>query len=248
MMKTSLLPVFVLLSACRTLAPEEPRPPEKPVDRACLDRARAGTMLTALPARVGDFDLAVKNERTFTLHRMGRPLTVPEGQALWSNLGSRTLPTGLTMGSSALHSVYKCEGVADASCLTFSLRLCTTSIERFTGELASAAAAVNAPDGELFVNVTAEEGGGPSCKDGPRCIPASHYSTKDTAYRTTRPRTAISGWSAGQCEDDGDCEGGGNTCHAWYLRGGAELTIYIQHSEPAFCGCVARQCTWFTQE
>ncbi len=30
--------------------------------------------------------------------------------------------------------------------------------------------------------------------------------------------------------------------------GGAELAIAIEHSQPTFCGCVAKQCTWFTQE
>ncbi len=107
---------------------------------------------------------------------------------------------------------------------------------------------VGAADGALTVRLSIVEVGGPACKDGPRCAPKPHYSTPHGQHDEGAERHVLPDWKAGACRDDGDCEGGGNSCHAWYLRGGAELAIYVQRPEPAFCGCVERRCTWFTQE
>lgn len=239
--------LLILLSGCQTVAPAaSSRSAEPAVDATCVDRARNGTLLSSLPTKVGVFQLAAKNETTFTLHRAGRPFTDDEGKTLWEHIGAASPLRGLSMGSSALFSVFKCPGIADGGCLTFSLHLCQTSLETIAAQLE--AATKHAPDAELFVTLTAHEAGGPACKDGPRCVPTAHYSTKGEPYRSTRLRVPIEKWSGGACRDDGDCEGGGNVCQSWYLRGGAELAIAIEHSQPTFCGCVAKQCTWFTQE
>lgn len=239
--------LLLCVTGCRTVAPATASPRTEPtIDSACLERARNGTMLSSLPHRVGSFELATKNDTTFTLHRAGRSFTDVEGQALWEQIGAASPLRGLSMGNSALFSVFKCPGIADGGCLTFSIHLCQTSLETIVAQLE--AAAKHAPDAELFVTLTAHEANGPGCKDGPRCVPTPHYSTKDEPYRSTRLRVPIERWSSGACRDDGDCEGGGNVCQSWYLRGNAELAIAIEHTQPTFCGCVAKQCTWFTQE
>lgn len=238
---------LIFLSGCQTVAPAtSPRSAEPPVDTACLDRARNGTLLSSLPKQLGAFEVAAKNDTTFTLHRVGRPFTEAEGKTLWERIGAASPLQGLSTGSSALYSIDKCPGIADGGCLRFSIHLCQTSLETIAAQLE--AAAKHAPDAELFVSLTVHEVGGPACKDGPRCVPTAHYSTKDELYRSTRLRNAIPSWSAGTCRDDGDCEGGGNTCQSWFLRGNAELLLFVQHDQPTFCGCVSRQCTWFTQE
>lgn len=239
--------MLIGLAGCQTLAPATtPASHEPAIDTACLDRARNGTLLSSLPKKLGAFELSSKNGTTFTLHRPGRPFTEAEGKTLWEQLGAATPLRGLSSGSSAMYSIDKCPGIADGGCLTFSIHLCQTSLETIVADLD--AASKHAPDAELFVTLTAHEAGGPGCKDGPRCTPTPHYSTKEELYRSTRLRNAIPKWSAGACRDDGDCEGGGNVCQSWYLRGNAELAIAIEHSQPTFCGCIERQCTWFTQE
>lgn len=239
--------LLLALAGCQTVAPATvARSDEPALDTACLDHARHGTLLSSLPAKLGAFEIATKNATTFTLHRAGRPFTDAEGKTLWEQIGAASPLRGLSMGSSALYSIDKCPGIADGGCLTFSIHLCQTNLETIAAQLE--AAAKQAPDAELFVTLTAHEAGGPACKDGPRCVPTAHYSTKDEPYRSTPLRNAIPKWSGGACRDDGDCEGGGNICQSWYLRGNAELAIAIEHSQPTFCGCVAKQCTWFTQE
>ncbi|MDP3499390.1 MAG: hypothetical protein Q8S33_03630 [Myxococcales bacterium] len=244
-----LLPFF-LLAACRTVAPvpESPRADEPPVDAACLSLARAGTLVSSMPAAVGPFSVARRNENTVTLHREGRPLSNEEGTRLWSLLGETRALKSLSSGSSALYSTTKCPGIADASCLTFSVWLCQSSLDEIVEHLRLVTAEVGSPDGELFVSLTIHEAAGPACKDGARCVPTPHYSVPDGRYRSTRGRTALEAWGRGHCRDDGDCEGGGNSCQAWYQRGGAELAILNQMSQPTFCGCVEHKCSWFTQD
>jgi hypothetical protein len=238
-----------LLAACRTVAtmPESPRADEPRVDATCLSRAREGVLITSMPADVGAFSVARKNENTVTLHREGRQLSSEEGMRLWALLGETRAVKSVSSGNSALYSTAKCPGVADASCLTFSVWLCQSSLSEIAEHLRLVTAEAGAVDGELFVTLTIHEATGPACKGGPRCVPTPHYSVPDGTYRSTRGRTALEGWSSGSCRDDGDCEGGGNSCHAWHQRGGAELAILNQMSQPTFCGCVEHRCSWFTQ-
>jgi hypothetical protein len=245
------LALLALLSAaCATTkpAPAKPARPEPPVDQACLDRARAGALLSSMPPTVGRFEIGTTPPRTITLHRRGRPVTQAEGEQLWQHLGAQEPLSELTTGHSALYSIDKCPGVADGGCLGFSVHLCSGSLESIAGQLERAAAKVGADDAELFVTLTVHEADGPRCKDGPRCVPTPHYSTKDAVYLPTGLRVPVEKWSAGACRDDGDCEGGGNTCAAWHRRGFPELLLYVQHDAPTFCGCVEQRCTWFTQE
>lgn len=250
--RRALLLALCVLAGCRTLAPQEDgprRPPSPPVDEACLARAKANALLEGLPSRAGDFVVSRTSDTTFAFDRPGRPLTEPEGRALWAHLGERGLPTGLVSGSAALFGTTKCPGVPDASCLTFTLSLCQTSPERLAAELAAALMAVGAGAGALRATFSTVEQGGPACKAGPACAPTPHASTARLApYRAGAPRRPLPTWSVGACADDGDCEGGGNSCRTWYLRGGAELLILIQYQAPTFCGCVEGQCTWFTQD
>ena len=241
---------LLLCAACRTVAPvpESPRPEEPLVDAACLSRARAGTLISSMPAAVGAFTLARLDEDTVTLHRAGRPLSGEEGARLWSLLGETRALKSLSSGSSALYSTSKCPGIADASCLTFSVWLCQSSLNEIVEHLRLVTEEAGAPEGELFVTLTIHEAPGPACKAGPRCVPTPHYSVPDGLYRSTRGRTALEAWSSGSCRDDGDCEGGGNSCHAWYQRGRAELAILNQMSQPTFCGCIEHKCSWFTQD
>lgn len=240
----------MLSTACATTkpAPEPTAPAEAPVDQACLERARAGTLLTSLPATMGRFEIATQLPRTITLHRPGRAVTQAEGERLWELLGGDERLRELTIGSSALFSVYKCPGIADGGCFTFSVHLCAGSLESITEQLERAAAKAQTADGELFVTLTVHEADGPRCKDGPRCQPTPHYSTKDAVYRPDAERAPLEKWSAGACRDDGDCEGPGNTCSAWYRRGSPEVLLFVSCQEPTFCGCVEQRCTWFTQD
>ncbi len=242
--------VALTLVSCRTFGPVETPPRiEAPMDEACLARARAGQLLSTLPPRVGAFTLTVTSPRTFTLHRPGRPISDEAGSAMWQAVGANGPVPGMMMGHSATGSVFTCPGVADGGCLTLQVSVCTPgALDRLTRAVEVAASTANVPDGEVLVQVTANEADGPSCKDGPRCRPTAHYSTADAVYRATRFRVALPDWSSGRCVDDGDCDNAGNGCRAWYQRGGAELSLYVERNQPTFCGCVERRCVWFTQE
>lgn len=184
-----------------------------------------------------------RHERLY-LRKAGRALTDDEGARLWKGLR----PDGLALGTSALYSsTYDCADVGRPSCLTFELWLCQTSLARLTEQLDAALARAGAEDGELGAHVDVAEAGGPRCKGG-ACAPTAHYSKRDAEYDPSGVRLPVgSPGAVGRCEGDGDCDGGGNVCHAWYLRGGAELAIYYQVRAPTFCGCVDGYCAWFEQ-
>lgn len=244
--------LFVLVSlgaaACHSLhaparQPYAPNPgPE--VSPACLAAARAHVLTRDVPENVGAYRISRVGERGLYLRRTGRALTDDEGRATFDGLRS---PAGVAGGRSALSSSHACADAPPASCLAFELWLCQTSLERLTTELDAALAHAGAADGELAVLLDVLEARGPKCGAAASCPPGPHYSTKDASYDANGPRRPI-GNGAGRCERDGDCEGPGNDCFAWYLQGGAEQLLYRRYPQPTFCGCVERTCTWFDQD
>jgi hypothetical protein len=225
----------------------KPGPPDPgpAVDAACMQHAREGRLRESQPSEAAGFAVT-PTERGVHMVRRGRALTKDEGEKLWQTFSQDYFSRGgMSMGSSALYSVYKCQDVGDASCLTLSVWACQKDIATIATWAAEAASAIGAPDGELALNLDFVEQP-PSCKDGAACTPKVHYSTKNAHYDPERARHLASR-GRGRCTNDGDCEGGGNACVAWYLAGGAETAIYIQYREPTFCGCLESTCNWFTQ-
>ena len=150
-------------------------------------------------------------------------------------------------GHSALYSIYTCPDAPPASCLTFELWLCQTSLQRLSEELDAALVRAGAEGGELAVKIEVLEARGPKCSVATSCTPNPHYSTKTTTYDADAARRPLSE-GAGRCDHDGECEGPGNNCFAWYLQGGVELLLYRQYPQPTFCGCIEHACTWFYQD
>lgn len=244
--------LLVLLVACHGWPGGQPREhkpgppnPGPAVDDACVRGAHDGRLIEMQPTEAAGFAIT-PTERGVHMVRRGRALTKQEGEDLWRTFSHDYFGRGgLSMGSSALYSVYKCQDVGDASCLTLSVWACQQDIATIATWVAEAASAIGAADGELALNLTFVERP-PSCKDGAACTPKVHYSTKHGRYDPGGERH-LTTRGLGRCTNDGDCEGGGNTCVAWYLAGGAETLIYIQYSEPTFCGCIENTCNWFTQ-
>jgi hypothetical protein len=210
-----------------------------------VQRAREGRLSEAQPSEAAGFTVT-PTEHGVHMVRAGRTLTKDEGEKLWQTFSTDQFARGgLSTGSSALSSVYKCKDVGDASCLTLSVWVCQKDIATIAAWAAEAAATIGAPDGELGLNLEFVERS-PSCKNGAACPPKVHYSTKRGRYDPDSERL-LAERGVGRCTNDGDCEGGGNRCVTWYLAGGAETAIYIQYGEPTFCGCLENTCNWFTQ-
>lgn len=251
-MRFAVLALLALLAGChgwssrdRREQPPGPPNPGPAVDETCIELAREGRLVESQPTEVAGFAVT-PTEHGVYLRRPGRALTKEEGEKLWTTF-SRDYFTrgGLSTGGSALYSVYKCEDVGDASCLRLSVWICQRDLATIASWAAAAASAIGASDGELGLKLTFVEQP-PSCKAGAGCPPKVHYSTKHARYDPSRGRH-LAKRGIGRCTNDGDCEGGGNTCAAWYLAGGIETAIYIQFAKPTFCGCVESTCNWFTQ-
>ncbi len=225
----------------------KPGPPDPgpTVDDACVQSARDGRLIESQPNEAAGFTVT-PTERGVHMVRPGRALTKEEGEKLWRTFSQDYFGRGgMSVGSSALYSVFKCPDVGDASCLTLSVWVCQKDIATIATWVAEAASVIGAGDGELALNLEFVERP-PSCKDGAACPPKVHYSTKDGRYDPDDERH-LAARGRGRCSNDGDCEGGGNACVAWYLAGGPEAGLYIQYAEPTFCGCIESTCNWFTQ-
>jgi hypothetical protein len=210
-----------------------------------VQQAHNGRLVESQPSEAAGF-VVTPAKGGVHMVRAGRALTKDEGTKLWQTFSHDYFSRGgMSVGSSAMSSVYKCPDVGDASCLTLSVWVCQKDIATIATWAAEAVASIGAPDGELALNLTFVEHP-PSCKDGAACPPKVHYSTKNGHHDPDGARH-LATRGRGRCKMDADCEGGGNSCSAWYLAGGAETAIYIQYGEPTFCGCVENTCNWFTQ-
>jgi hypothetical protein len=92
----------------------------------------------------------------------------------------------------------------------------------------------------------------PRC-EGRHCEPTPYQNAKHWPDRARRPVhdqiPELGHLSGGACEQDGDCTeaGCGNHCVPWTNSGFAGTCPFYTALEPALCGCVDRQCTWFVQ-
>jgi hypothetical protein len=212
---------------------------------ACVERARNGHLLDGLPASAAGFTIT-KVDGAVHLHRDGRALTDAEGAALWKGFSSEVfMQGGLSMGSSGMYSIYRCDDAAPPSCIKVDMWMCQVSIETLATRVQALLDTQGLADAELTIDARLEEAAGPRCK-GDSCRPQPHYSTKDMGtFDAWRPRHSLDD-GRGTCTGDGDCNGS-QTCTAWYLAGGAETAEFRQLPEPTWCGCVEARCTWFTQ-
>lgn len=242
------LVVVLAFAACSTPAAREPRSraPDPSVDQTCVEHARAGTLADLVPAEAAGFTIT-QGKDAIVLARAGQVMTTDASRKAWQVLGEQVfLRGGLSSGDSAVDSVYKCDEVADPSCFHFTLWICQLPIDELARRVADALDHHGWAGTEVAIHVKLEEQQGPSCKSGAACVPAQHYSTHGH-YDPSGSRHSLDE-GTGTCRDDGDCEGANSdSCRAWYLTGGAEATVFSQRSEPTFCGCIARRCTWFTQ-
>lgn len=95
----------------------------------------------------------------------------------------------------------------------------------------------------------------PRCQaSDPNCKPlgsgAKYDETKSRTPLEDNPQTSINGClNRGSCTHDGEClnNGCGNHCTSYQIpRFGSICPAYTVLTS-AFCGCVKRRCTWFTQ-
>lgn len=216
------------------------------VDMVCVEHARAGTLADLVPAEAAGFAIKPAAEG-FVLSRAGTVMTTEASRDAWKVLGEQVfMRGGLSGGDAAIGSIYKCDGVADASCFHYTLWVCQLTVGELAQRIASALDQHGFAGTEVVVGVKFEEQRGPSCKLGAACTPAQHYSTHGQYDRNGARISLHDGMGA--CRDDGDCDGGNSDfCRAWYLGGGGEAASYLQRSEPTFCGCLDKRCTWFTQ-
>jgi hypothetical protein len=220
--------------------------PDPVVDMQCVAQARAGKLGDQLPAEAAGFHVTPAKDGAH-VHRDGRKLDEAAGKQLWDAFNADVWSgTGLSMASLGQYSVYTCADAGRSSCVKASIWVCQLSVAKLAERVQRTLDKIGLADAELTLDLTFVEARGPACRSGAECPPTPHYSTKNKGpYDPNRPRWPSGG--RGVCENDGDCDGGGNSCEAWYLAGGAEIAIYVQHSEPTFCGCVRERCSWFTQ-
>lgn len=241
----------LVAAACAPAAPRAEPPPERrapprPVDMTCVERASEGTLLASFPKTVDGFSVEI-GDKVVTVSRPGRALSDAEGSALWKLFSEEYFPKGgLAGGSNGVSSIYTCPKSNKAGCFHLEVWACQTSVETLVPWMREAATRVGAGDAEIDMELAILERSGPPCTED--CQPAAHYSRKNETYDPRGERHASKLGGGGACDDDDQCVGAeSNVCSAWYLRGGAELSIYIQVSRPTFCGCVLGECTWFTQ-
>lgn len=206
---------------------------------ACVARARAGTLFQDLPAELHGLHVTA-NADGVRLHRDGRPLTQGEGEALWQRATRVLSLPGFSSGRPDIPCT-----AAHGTCFQFDWWICQGNLDAIAARLNQSMQEAGVSDGALTVNLVYLEANGPKCRAGTACKPAAHYSRPAT-YEPEQSRTPVTS-GRGACHDDGDCQGQGNECSAWYLAGGARELLYIQYSTPVFCGCVDRRCTWFGQ-
>ncbi|NVB83257.1 MAG: hypothetical protein HOV81_33100 [Kofleriaceae bacterium] len=219
------------------------RAPEPAVDMACVERARNGHLLDGLPASASGFAITAAGKGGAHLHRDGRKLTDAEGAALWQALQDVFTQGGLSMGSSGMYSIYRCDDAAPASCFKFEQWVCRLSVDVLAARVLATLEQQGLADAEVTIDTVFNEAGGPRCR-GDSCRPQQHYSTHGTYDAWRRRRSDGDGY--GTCTGDGDCSGS-QSCMAWYLLGGGETAEFRQMSEPTWCGCIDNKCTWFTQ-
>src|SRR5690606_31165869 len=97
----------------------QPGPPNPgpTVDEACLQHAREGRLIEAQPSEAAGFRVTPA-EHGVRMVRTGRRLTKEEGEKLWQTFSREYFSRGgMSSGSSAMSSVYKCPDVGDGSCL-----------------------------------------------------------------------------------------------------------------------------------
>ncbi|HTR52381.1 MAG TPA: hypothetical protein VMJ10_16825 [Kofleriaceae bacterium] len=234
---------IAVVAACGSSAPHrapEQREPEPKVDLACVQRAKDGKLTADLPARIGPFAVTAR-ARGVHLQRDGRVVDDSDGQKLWD-----AFTRELAIASIARSSHAKTCADADVrTCLDVHLWACQLPLEAFAMTLADTLDRAGFADARLAVDVTLVEAAGPPCRDGAACKPMQHYSTHGT-YVPNGARHALDP-GRGACADDGDCDGRGQLCQAWYLTGGAETLIYEHEPAPTFCGCIDNKCAWFRQ-
>lgn len=150
-------------------------------------------------------------------------------------------------------------------CLSVRLPLCAQPLERVAQVFANQVKAT--PFWTTGVGLVVEYTGhaGPRCTaQGKSCQPLPYWSDTlrpevkaaghvtppyDPALGRERVDIAEHELNMGSCVHDGDCVrlGCGNHCAAWYTpEFGAGCPAYLELSN-AHCGCVTRQCAWFTQ-
>ncbi len=245
----ALLVCVAAIAGCRGVSSPTVTAPDQDgpaFDRACLDRARAGTLVETMPLDVSGFDV-VRTEVGARVSRPGRALSEAEGRALWQAFQHAHFGGGMLAGHHASTSIYKCDGVADASCITLSVRICQLGLRGVAAAVASAAHDIGADDAELAAEIDYAERGGPPCKNGGACPPIPHYSTPSARFEPDEPaRRVTPGY--GRCKNHGDCAVGVQTCSGWWLAAGAGTTEYRQYAAPTLCGCLDSFCSWFTHD
>ncbi len=248
------------LGACGYV-PVDRRPADSPgvyygepkVDMACVQRGIDGTLLDRLPAELSGFRVTRQADGVH-LHREGRELSANEGGALHEVLGHGAFEQrGLVMESMAADGFHPDDWSADHctdavrdACFKLTWHICQTSLDLLASRALADLERAGFSDAAISLDVGVMEAFGPACKGGSSCLPSRHYSA-DGVYQPDGPRFALGG-RAGVCRDDGDCEGGGNICRAWYLAGAAQAAIYHQNMQPEWCGCIEGQCRWFAQQ
>lgn len=140
-----------------------------------------------------------------------------------------------------------CEGRA---CLSLRVNLCESRVDELASGLKALLINERGPStARLDVAIQLSGELGPrAC--GAACDPIPYNGTPYYDPDSSRRGGALPNYSGGACNRDADCmvKGCGNHCVSWDQGGANEAATCEGYSMPAtFCGCVERECGWFTQ-
>lgn len=243
---------FLTLVSCRQAARRTSGRPAgrfqgRPSDPACLERAK-GVAPEPKPAEV-DPSLTLRTCDGQTVFETAGEAPITEDQLL--ALNRRVAPR--LMALNGVQSV-GIGGCCAAACLHVELRLCATPVEEVLRLIVADAQANGLGGARVTVHADVSGPAGPRCaRNDPQCAPTAY---SRAPYWPDRDRHAVhdqipelAPLSGGACEHDGECSeaGCGNHCVPWHQAGFAGTCEGYSALEPALCGCVERQCTWFTQ-
>lgn len=139
----------------------------------------------------------------------------------------------------------------DSICFAMRVNLCEGSVEELARSLKTVLSEERGPTTPRLDVVIALEGElGPRDCGGADCDPIPYEGTPYYDRDATRRLGPIPEYGSGACSRDADCmvKGCGNHCVSWEQGGANQAGTCEGYDMPrAFCGCVEKECAWFTQ-
>ena len=137
------------------------------------------------------------------------------------------------------------------ACFSLEINLCEGSVEDLARKLKTLLGEERGPAAprlDVVISLSGELG--PRDCGGADCDPIPYDGTPYYDRDQGRKAGALPDYSSGACSRDADCmvKGCGNHCVSWEQGGAHQAATCEGYSMPStFCGCVERECGWFTQ-